>query len=326
MEAGSGRNHIMPWGKTRFTLAGVLAAALAVPGGASAAQAAAGGVRDADCRGARAMERSCLPARHTASVYPTATEGPGALWRAIYDPATVCRGGLFDSGGLDACRLGVDPAGARRQVAIIGDSHSAHWRPGVDFVARKRGWSVVSIYVSGCDFTALARYRGNNPPRCREMRSAVPGWLAANPSIDTVIFSQVSRQGPDERQGYLRAWAGMPQTVKNVVVISDNPHAGGPAVLNCIEAAQRKGRLPGVACAKPRRAVLHEDAALQAARSGPAGGRSWFPVDVSDRFCDDRRCYPVIGGLLVYGWLQHQAPAFNRSLGPYLDARLPSGL
>ena len=309
-----------------ITLACQLGVVLATAGLSPAAFAEAVTTRAADCRGARAMDQACLSSRHTRSVYPTAAEGPGALWRAVYEPGTVCRGGLFDAGGLEACRLGADPGEARRHVAIIGDSHSAHWRPGIDFVARKRGWSVLSLYVSGCDFTALARYGGNNPPRCREMRAAVPGWLAANPQVDTVVFSQVARPGIVEREGYRRAWSRMPETVRNVVVIRDNPHAGGPAVLNCIEAAERRGRLPGVACAKPRRAILREDSAYQVARSSPADGRAYFAVDLSDRFCDARLCYPVLGGLLVYGWLQHQAPAFNRSLGPYLNARLPAGL
>ena len=114
--------------------------------------------------------------------------------------------------------------------------------------------------------------------------------------------------------------------MRNVVVIRDNPHAGGPAVLRCITAAQARGERPGPACSSPRRRTLGSDAAFQAARARPGDGRSYFAIDLSDRFCDSARCYPVLGGLLVYGWLQHQAPAFNRSLAPYLDARLPASL
>lgn len=278
------------------------------------------------CKGAAAMDKSCTKERHLRSVFPAPREGLGDLWKTVYHPATVCREGLVDSGGLEACRVGVDPGLARRHVALIGDSHSAHWRPGVDIVARQRGWSVTSLYGSGCDFTSLTRYFGNNRPYCKQMRSMVPGWLQSHPEVDMVIFSQVSKQGQKEREGYKRAWDQMPASVKDVVVIRDNPHAGGPKVLKCVVRAQAAGRLPGPSCAKERSRVSDADAAYQAAGEAGSGKRHFYQVDLTDRFCSSKLCYPVLGGLLVYGWLQHQAPSFNRSLAPYLDQALPASL
>lgn len=309
-------------GREITALALVVAAAAAAPAVAAATDASGSEA----CRGARAMDRSCTGSLQRRDVFPSVPAAAADLWRAVYDPATVCRGGLFDAGGFEACRVGVEPSAARRHVAVIGDSHSAHWRPGLDIVARERGWSVTSLYGSACDFTALTRYGGNNAPYCRRMREGVPEWLSARPEIDTVFFSQVSRWAPGEASGYRRAWARMPATVRNVVVVRDNPHAGGPAVLRCVARAQERGAFPGPACATSRRRALGRDAAFEAAAARPADGRSYYAVDLSDRFCDRSRCFPVIGGLLVYGWLQHQAPSFNRSLAPYLGARLPAGL
>lgn len=291
-----------------------------------AARVTARGPAEGGCIGAEAMEGACSGVRHSRKVTPPPVRGLGDLWQTVYHPATACREGLFDSDGLEACRLGVDPQEARRHVALIGDSHSAHWRPGLDLVAKDRGWSVTSLYGSGCDYTSLDRDAGNDRQYCEKLRSSVPGWLTENPQIDTVVFSQVARHGRREKEGYEVAWRRMPASVRNVIVIRDNPHAGGPEVLRCIRSAQRREARPGKACASNRRNVLRHDAAFDAASAKADPSRRFFPIDLSDRFCDAKLCYPVLGGLLVYGWLQHQSPSFNRSLGPYLNSRLPAEL
>ena len=47
-------------------------------------------------------------------------------------------------------------------------------------------------------------------------------------------------------------------------------------------------------------------------------------VDLSDYFCDDRRCYAVIGGASVYYDHDHLSPQFGASLAPMLLRRLPT--
>lgn len=295
----------------------LLLLAIAFPASASASDG---------CAGAAAMDKACASERHLASVFPDTRQGLGDLWATVYHPATVCQEGLQDFSGLEGCRVGLEPGLASQEVALIGDSHSAHWRPGIDLLAKKRGWTVISLYVSACDYTTSSRYDGNNRPLCSKMRESIPGWLSSHPQIGTVIFSQVSRPGAKEREGYRKAWALLPNTVKRVIVIRDNPHAGGPEVLKCIRSAQRRDALPGLRCAQRRNRVLVDDAAYQLASNPPSDGRQYYAVDLTDRFCSRSRCFPTLGGLLVYGWLQHQAPSFNRSLAPYLDARLPQGL
>ena len=56
------------------------------------------------------------------------------------------------------------------------------------------------------------------------------------------------------------------------------------------------------------------DPAQAAAR---AGGRVRL-IDLSRRFCDAGRCYPVIGGAYVYRDFNHMNPVFNSTLGPHL--------
>jgi len=76
----------------------------------------------------------------------------------------------------------------------------------------------------------------------------------------------------------------------------------------------------GARCAFPRGPALPPDPAAVAAR------RVHDPrvklVDLNRHICDRRRCYPVVGGVLVYKDLSHLTPLFATTLGPFLDRRV----
>jgi hypothetical protein len=41
-------------------------------------------------------------------------------------------------------------------------------------------------------------------------------------------------------------------------------------------------------------------------------------IDMTDFMCDSRRCFPVVGGVLVHKDVGHLTRAFSTTLGPYL--------
>jgi hypothetical protein len=41
-------------------------------------------------------------------------------------------------------------------------------------------------------------------------------------------------------------------------------------------------------------------------------------VDLTPHFCGRRRCFPVVGGVLVHKDTDHLTRRFSRTLGPYL--------
>ncbi|HEX8207162.1 MAG TPA: hypothetical protein VF587_13960, partial [Solirubrobacteraceae bacterium] len=61
------------------------------------------------------------------------------------------------------------------------------------------------------------------------------------------------------------------------------------------------------------------DPAADAARR--AGGRVGL-VDMTRYFCDARRCFPVVGGVLTHKDTGHMTATFGETLAPYLGARL----
>src|SRR4051812_14280044 len=75
--------------------------------------------------------------------------------QAEITPNIACtRGAVADM--AEACAFGVPLDQAVGTVALIGDSHAAHWRAGLDAVARARRWRVLEIARPHCPFSFAA--------------------------------------------------------------------------------------------------------------------------------------------------------------------------
>lgn len=281
-----------------------------------------------DCFGAasRNPRRPCVNPALASMVVPTPLE-------AKETENAPCD--IVDRGArLRVCRFGA-PGGDPPTVALVGDSHAAAWRAGVDELAKRRGWRAVSLTYTGCPLSVAARdvpqpARG----RCEQFRREAFAWLAAHPEITTVITASLAggsgvraRDGEPQAEaaaaGYRGAWARLGDSVRHILVIRDNPKAG-KGTDECVQAAIDDGRPAGPACAIPREEALDPDPAVTAAQT--SGDLRVRVVDVTERFCDASRCYPVVGGALVHRDQDHVNPVFGATLGPALDGKTPPTL
>ena len=277
------------------------------------------------CFGAPArdtLQNECQRKSINLKVFPTPTAAKSLFGQYGADRnANLCRGGLAMRGGLVACNLGVPASKAKQSIALIGDSHSAHWRPGVDLAAKKAGWSVVSLAKGSCDYTMperVFRSSGVKEAECKVWRERMPGWLKERPSIHTVIFAQNiygSWQAPLEVESYKTAWSKLPVTIKRIIVIRDAPNASDNNA-KCIDRAIQKRVDAGRACKYPRSVALRDDLAVRAARELDRPNVN--VIDLTRFYCSSNSCFPVVGGALVYAQGSHLTPTFNETLGPYL--------
>jgi hypothetical protein len=102
-------------------------------------------------------------------------------------------------------------------------------------------------------------------------------------------------------------------------VIRDTPVLGFEAN-ECVERALARHRNPGLACARPRVEVLRPDPAVAAAQRR-RGDRA-RAIDLTRLLCSAQRCFPVIGGALVYKDDQHFTDVFSETLAPALRRAL----
>ncbi len=233
---------------------------------------------------------------------------------------------------ISVCAFGAGPDVAARTFALIGDSHAAAMKTGMHTLTLARRWRGLSILLAACPATQA---RPILPTRARSAACSlwnrdVLAWFAAHPGVDTVFLSthtsaevkpaEGETMAETARAGYRDEIRALLQVVGRVVVIRDTPY-DAPGHLRCITRALQSNHPPGPACARSRRAALTPDPLAAAARDLRSDRVQL--IDLTDRFCDARRCFPVIGGALVHRDQTHVTPAFSATLGPFIMRALP---
>ena len=118
--------------------------------------------------------------------------------------------------------------------------------------------------------------------------------------------------GPAGFERVWKEWVGF----SRVTVLRDIPTTGGQNGPHCLAVNAGKP----LACANARSRVLIEDDMVRAAK---AMSRDVNLVDLSDSFCDVKKCYAVIGGASVYYDYDHMTMQFSATLASGLLRRLP---
>ena len=230
-------------------------------------------------------------------------------------------------GGLSQCDFGVPVGKATRTIALVGDSHAGHWRTPLDQVANQHGWHGVSITRTSCPFSeATKKLAEPTFSECRDWVRKLPGYFRQHPEIDTIFVVGITGGSvavPPGRtmfeakvNGVRKAWRLLPDTIKHIVVIRDTPRIAGDTV-DCVDRQIAAGERADIACAVPRKYAVEADPQAVAARI--SGSPRMQVIDLTDRFCSERLCFPVIGGALVFKDLHHFTLVWARTLGPPLE-------
>jgi hypothetical protein len=295
----------------------------------------------------RLPDRGELPLAVRAATAPQARER--CFGAASRDPRRPCRNPRLDrvvvptpdeallttnspcapiepSGELRPCRFGVPEPDGRATIALLGDSHAAHWRAALEQVAQRKRWTGISITTSGCPLSRAAPLLEpeSRVRKCARWNDEVPRWLARHREIRTLFVVQHAAAevavAPGETEletraaGHGAAWRALPPSVRRVVVLRDTPLLGFQNA--CVQDELDRHGDAAQACAVPRDKALLPDAAVLAAR------RLRSPrlrvIDMTPFFCDRDSCPPVIGGALVYKDYEHISGVYATTLAPYL--------
>ena len=302
----------------------------------------------------RLPDKGDLPLRIAVSTAPAASERcfgaasrdrrhrctNGELRRAVVptpDEAVVSQNSPCTPIEIDKlvspCEFGLPAADAKATVALIGDSHASHWRSALEHVSQRKRWSGVSITRSGCPLTRVSPKLEPESRRqeCLRWNRQVPRWLERHPQISTIfvvahaaleIVDRDDRNPLDAKvDGFLGAWKALPKSVTRIIVIRDTPSISLNA-FECVDRKLRKRRDAGRECSVSRRRALDTDPAVIAAHR--LNTKRVRVIDMSRYFCGEKRCYPVVGGALVYKDDQHMTEVFGTTLGPFLQRAIDS--
>jgi hypothetical protein len=203
---------------------------------------------------------------------------------------------------------------ASRTIALVGGSHSVHWLPALDPIARATGWRIVVYTKSNCLFS-----EPNNPIAqdkwCLEWNAqALEILLEDRPDV---VFTTATRgSGAEEHvpQGFVDRWSRLTRAGIKVVAVRDTPWLTF-WVPECVDSMGADSP----ECGQPRSRMLAPVDPTQ--RFAGQLERVGF-IDMSDYFCDAQLCPPVIGNVLLYTDDSHLTVAYARTLGPVLWRKL----
>lgn len=232
---------------------------------------------------------------------------------------------------MRTCEFG-DPQGDV-EVAVVGNSHAAHWMAPLEKIAFERGWRITSFFANRCalsktdqDFETAEETEG-----CSDWVDRTTTRIAEGP-FDFVVLSNRMSVLPagetaasaedDFAAGYetvLREWQDAGRTV---IAITDTPWPGatiGP-VPACLEAH------PGDvgACAGDRDEWLPDDPVDEVVRV--LDDPRIQSVDLNDHLCGPDSCPAVVGGVVAYADHSHLTSTYALTLGPYLDRAVTAAL
>jgi hypothetical protein len=226
-------------------------------------------------------------------------------------------------------------------VALIGDSHAAHWFPALQQIAKQRGWQLLMWTKAACGIadariwsTGLAR----EYTECEQWRESVLKQLESEPRLDAVVIGRAdsyagtamtsdgNRPGGDEGA---KIWgAGMGRTLTrllnktpNIVIMRDIPRPGF-GVPGCLSEHPKDFG----ACSYPRAGRVGSDAPLYQAElvNLPAGNRVHY-IDLSNVICPGEACQVVTAkGTIKFRDLHHLTATYARELAPKFSKILAS--
>ena len=218
-----------------------------------------------------------------------------------------------------------------RTVALVGDSHATQWFTAFDRLGRKQGWRVVTMTKASCPLTRAVRVLASEQTEterqsCQAWVDGVLATLHGDPQIidvfataDSSAYEWESRAdhplvdpGPD---GFAAAWSELVAGGKRIVVLAAVPRTTGENVPTCVASHPDDP----LACSVSRATALPADVMVQAVErlSNPRVQL----IDLTDRYCDEERCYPVVGDVLVYRDFGHLSAEYSLLLIPTLLER-----
>ncbi|TNC20442.1 acyltransferase [Georgenia sp. 311] len=272
-----------------------------------------------------------------AAVEPTyeVTSLTPSLLDAADDVAAVYADGCHQdalSPGVLTCVYG--DADSDVVVALVGDSHAAHWQPALAVLAEEHGFRLETSTKSSCLLApALVWEDSTSRPytSCLEWQATLTERLMAEPP-DVVVVSAgghyqlvedgaaLSREESREpvAQAMAATWQALEEEGIEVLALLDTPWPGIDAP-ECV--SEHLTDLSG--CAVPRAEAMERSGAAilrAAAERVPAADL----LDLTEFVCPREECLPVVGGVLTHSDTHHLTATYARTLAPRIAGPLTS--
>ncbi|NHI17466.1 acyltransferase family protein [Microbacterium excoecariae] len=220
------------------------------------------------------------------------------------------------------CTLGAEDAPVR--IIAVGDSHNNAMIPAYEAVAEQLGWRIDVAGHAGCPWTTedLELATDEQTEACETWRGHLADLIAeAGDDVDGILVASSAGAEPaDDAQvrGLVEAWALRPDVSVPVLALIDNPrYPESPVACVSEDPTTATAR-----CALPRAEALVDDGKRRAVEQS----ENARAIDLTDAYCTEAACPPVIGGVAVYRDAHHLSATYAATVGPLLADELREAL
>jgi peptidoglycan/LPS O-acetylase OafA/YrhL len=261
------------------------------------------------------LEQGLTTSEVPSNLHPSLNQVRGDLPGVYHD------GCVLDPGQTQVPDCVYGDTSSATTVAILGDSHAAHWYPALQQISLDRHWRLLYFSKKGCPPSEQPLRNDLANRECTPWRDqALAKIIAARPALTILVgyhYATASGGSGDGlwRDGMTKTLTKLGGLAPHTLILGDTPTENAD-VPQCLS-----GHLRSVgACVSPRSYSVR-GGRLEVDRQLAAqfGAKT---VDTSDWLCTPQACPVVIGDLLVYRDRNHLTPDASRSLAPLLEAAL----
>jgi peptidoglycan/LPS O-acetylase OafA/YrhL len=237
---------------------------------------------------------------------------------------------------LKTCSFGPSDA---KTLVLFGDSHAEQWLPALIQVANSKQWHLVTLLKASCPSAMVTVYN----PRLEREEYECSAWrekalsyiYAIRPSIVLTSNSSGYVKRPSVEDPYARLsieqWQegtrstlqGLNAAAASVVLLRDTPRPDIDVPICLSRAMTHPVLYPASTCHLSEQQVLAPPI-WQAEIMATQGLEHVSALDMTDNFCRDDQCSPMLNSMVVYKDSNHIASTFAASLAPALADKLGS--
>ena len=232
---------------------------------------------------------------------------PDALQAKEHLPAFYADTKCFTAGksaSLRKCSFG-DTENPEYVIALVGGSHSGHWFPALEGFSMEQNIQIDVYIKDACRFSS-EDFGGLLEDHCMEWNKKVDEDLKANPPDLIFTTANVNKEA-EVPQGYLDKWAEYEGLAK-VLAVRDNPRMAKKIPL-CLEETPDD-------CSVSRDKALSKEVPWANTENIPENVNF---VDMSEYFCTEDTCPPVIGNVMVYRDKHHLTTLYAQTMASGLE-------
>lgn len=227
---------------------------------------------------------------------------------------------------LKTCEFG-NPK-AKRNVVVVGNSHSGQWLPALQILAKRNNFKVTTLIASQCalaqvpqafetdaDSTACLAWVDKVVDRVLEIRPDLV--FMTNRISAPVVGKNLATSVPLYGDGYRKVLEPWKEAGLKVLVLHDTP-APGINIPDCVAAEQNAY----TRCDGPRADWVKPEPAGEVVASLNDPGIRF--ADLNNHICAGETCHAVNGGVITYFDGSHLTATYAATLAPFLAGPLLS--